>query len=65
MERNAALKQPFGLEENSDTGLLSCQHVTGPCLYPVSTKVACSDPFIPFTNPLISHEIIEIISDFV
>lgn len=33
MERNAALKQPFRLEENSDAGLLSCQYVTGPCLY--------------------------------
>ncbi len=65
MERNAALKQPFRLEENSDSGLLSCQDVTGPCLYLISTKVSCSNPLISFTNPLIPHKTLDILSDFV
>lgn len=33
VERNAALKQLFRLEEISDYVLLRCQHVTGLCLY--------------------------------
>lgn len=61
MERNAALKQPFRLEENSDAGLLSCQYVTGPCLY--QQKCPAPNPLNSITNLHISHKTFDIISD--
>lgn len=64
VERNAALKQPFRLEENSDVGLLSSQHVTGLCLCLISTKVSCFNPLISFTSPHVSHRSQKMIFNF-